>query len=389
MSEGNNIAIQNLSYEREVDNKNLLSGELEKTFNLPPHFLLVSSACKQSLTRFGHRVCNACCASLFASLQANKCVTCGKIAFSKQFYPRPLLARRGKEKEVIIRDCHVALLLSMTAILFPFSAYSTCTPTPDCASIGYTETSCETKSVKCPFDTSKLFCIPCDSSFQYDCLGDNIASGVGDSCGRKYVSCTCSSTDYIFSNGSCLCDTACKVGAIYYSDGSCSACLHNDKNPVGVVVKDNELVVSIASVVMTWSSNQVDMSALSNIYDASTAQSDYSGKSNTNYIVSNYGANASSNASVYCYNYAPTGMASSKGQWYLPAFGEIYTYIAQQYNQIEPTFANKLNSTIGHYFWSSTEVSYGYAWAVQGSTGSNYHGDKTIGHSVNCYLNIK
>ena len=44
MSEGNNIAIQNLSYVREVDNKNLLSGELEKTFNLPYLFLLVSSA---------------------------------------------------------------------------------------------------------------------------------------------------------------------------------------------------------------------------------------------------------------------------------------------------------------------------------------------------------
>ena len=103
-----------LSYVREADNKNLLAGELEKLSNLPHLFLLVSSACKQSLTRFGHRVCNACCASLFASLQANKCVTCGKIAFSKQFYPRPLLARRGKEKEVIIRDCHVASLLTMT-----------------------------------------------------------------------------------------------------------------------------------------------------------------------------------------------------------------------------------------------------------------------------------
>ena len=252
MSEVNNISILNLSYVREVDNNNLLSGELDNLSNLPHLFLLVSSACKQSLTRFGHRVCNACCASLFASLQANKCVTCGKIAFSKQFYPRPLLARRGKEKDVIMRDCHVALLLSMTAILFPFSAYATCTPTPDCASIGYTQTSCETKSVKCPFDTSKLFCIPCDSSFQYDCVGANIASGVGDSCGGKYMSCNCSSTDYIFSNGSCLCDTACKVGAIYYSDNTCSACLHNDKTPVGVVVKDNELIMSKIIEAISW-----------------------------------------------------------------------------------------------------------------------------------------
>ena len=274
-------------------------------------------------------------------------------------------------------------LISSTSI-----TQAECTPTPDCASIGYTDTSCDGKFVRCPFDTSKLFCVPCDSKYKHSCSGDNITGGAGDSCGRKYVECTCSSSDYIFSNGSCICDTTCKVGAIYYSDGSCSACLHNDKTPIGVVVKDNELVVSITSKVIPWSSNPVDMSALSNIYNATTAQSDYLGKSNTNHIVSYYGENANSNASVYCYNFTPSDMEESKGQWYLPSFGEIYTYISQQYPQIEATFSNKLNSTIGHYFWSSTEVSHGYAWAIQGSTGSNYHGDKTIGHSVNCYLKI-
>ena len=273
-------------------------------------------------------------------------------------------------------------------LLAPINANAECTPTPDCATIGYTQTSCETKSVKCPFDTSKLFCVPCDSSFQYTCSGDNIISGVGESCNNKYVSCACASSDYIFSNGECICDTSCKVGAIYYSDGTCSACVDNTKTIVGVVVKDNELIVSLASVVMPWSPDQVDLSALPNIYDASTAQGDYSGMTHTTDIVAHYGANAdtSANATLYCYNFSPSGMTGSKGQWYLPSFGEIYAYIYQNYNQIEATFANKLSSTIGHYFWSSTEVSWGYAWAVQGSTGANYHGDKTIGHSVNCFL---
>ena len=36
-----------------------------------------------------------------------------------------------------------------------------CTPTPDCASIGYTETSCETDYLACPFDSTKLKCMPC------------------------------------------------------------------------------------------------------------------------------------------------------------------------------------------------------------------------------------
>ena len=85
--------------------------------------------------------------------------------------------------------------------LVPFNVYGECTPTPDCASIGYTETSCETDYLACPFDSTKLKCIPCDSSYRYDCSGDNITGGTGSACGGKYASCECSSTDYVFNNG--------------------------------------------------------------------------------------------------------------------------------------------------------------------------------------------
>ena len=53
--------------------------------------------------------------------------------------------------------------------LIPISAYAECVPVPDCASIGYTETSCDGDSLKCPFDNTKLKCFPCDSSFRYAC----------------------------------------------------------------------------------------------------------------------------------------------------------------------------------------------------------------------------
>ncbi len=140
--------------------------------------------------------------------------------------------------------------------LVPFNVYGECTPTPDCASIGYTETSCEGDYLACPFDSTKLKCIPCDSSFRYNCSGNNITGGTGSTCGGKYTQCECSSSDYIFSNGQCVCDPSCKVGAIYYSDGTCSACRLENKNPVGVVVKDNELVMSAYnSGGMHWSKN--------------------------------------------------------------------------------------------------------------------------------------
>ena len=136
------------------------------------------------------------------------------------------------------------IFLAVQMFLFSSNAMAECTPTPDCASIGYTETSCEGDSLKCPFDITKMMCMPCDSSFRYDCSGDNIVGGTGSACAGKYVSCTCSSTDYIFYNGSCICDTSCKVGAIYYSDKTCSACVDSNKTVIGIVVKDNELVMS-------------------------------------------------------------------------------------------------------------------------------------------------
>ena len=372
MSEGNNISILNLSYVREVDNKNLLSGELEKTFNLTPLFLLVSSACKQSLTRFGHHVCNACCASLFASLQANKCVTCGKIAFSKQFYPRPLLARRGKEKEVIIRDCHVALLLSMTAILFPFSAYATCTPTPDCASIGYTETSCETISLKCPFDQTKLYCFPCDSSFQYSCSNHN-EYGDGTSCKGKYKSC---------------CNTDCVVGNIYYSDGTCNSCLDTNKKPIGIVVKDNELIMSKITQIV-WGISEYDIDTLPNITTHEEAKTDFNGIENTSLLVTTQiseGLTSTTSATLYCNEYAPTGLESSIGQWYLPAIGELYAYVYSNYNTIKPTLKTMNWLFDNEYcFWSSSEFNHSGAWCVYPHNGILGGDLKSDSDNVTCF----
>ena len=75
--------------------------------------------------------------------------------------------------------------LSMTA-----PVRSECVPLPDCVAIGYSETSCETQAVKCPFDGTKLYCLPCDSKYQYTCnrVGE---TGLGNGCKGKYESCTC------------------------------------------------------------------------------------------------------------------------------------------------------------------------------------------------------
>ena len=112
-----------------------------------------------------------------------------------------------------MRGLAMIKFLAVLMFLFSSNANAACTPVPDCVSIGYTETSCEGGSLKCPFDTSKLKCIPCDSSFRYDCRGDNISGGIGATCSGKYVTCECS-PGAIFNNGECICDNSCKKETI-------------------------------------------------------------------------------------------------------------------------------------------------------------------------------
>ncbi len=276
--------------------------------------------------------------------------------------------------------------------LVPFNVYGECTPTPDCADMGYTETSCSGKFVRCPFDTSKLFCAPCDSKFQYTCSGDNITGGTGSACGGKYVSCECA-TNYIFDNGSCICpeiaEADCLVGAIYYPDGKCSndyvACL----KPVGVVVKDNALVMSWIAGNVQWGGYGTDIADLTSYSNEADAKADFNGRDNTAKIITHFGENVDTtlHAGVFCYKYAPTGMESTKGQWYLPAAGELYDYVYGNFDTLLNIYTAYLGySFYGGYFWSSSEFSNNLAWGV--SSGEDYMGSnyKSNTYSVSCFL---
>ncbi len=273
--------------------------------------------------------------------------------------------------------------------LVPFNVYGECTPTPDCASIGYTETNCEGDYLACPFDSTKLKCMPCDSSFRYDCSGDNITGGTGSACGGKYVSCECA-TNYIFANGSCVCDTSCKVGAIYYSDGSCSSCVDTTKTAIGVVVKDNELVMSqIRNVGIHWGLWYVDVMDLTNIEIADEAINDYNGKENTLKIVTTYksaGLSSDNCAAINCYEYSTEG--TNVTEWYLPAEGELYTYVYSNYAKVNNTM-NRLGWILGSRdFWSSSKSSIYLVWYVNLANGAIGSMDKNVALAASCFLKI-
>ena len=102
------------------------------------------------------------------------------------------------------------VLLSILTLLPTLAHAETCTATPDCKSLGYTETSCPSDNgVKCPWNTSLWHCdqgcaADCENlGYKYDCKSENATGGSGQSCGGKYSSCTCSS-GYKWSGGKCI-----------------------------------------------------------------------------------------------------------------------------------------------------------------------------------------
>ncbi len=272
--------------------------------------------------------------------------------------------------------------------LVPFNVYGKCTPTPDCALIGYTETSCEGDYLACPFDSTKLKCMPCDSSFRYDCSGDNITGGTGSACGGKYVACECEG-GLPFNNG--ICPQSCMVGMIYYSDRTCSTELDNSKTPIGVVVKDNELVISqIRSTGMKWSSSYTNVSGITETTDSAVAKQDFNGKANTLAIVETFTSDTvDNNAAINCNSYSTDG--TNAGDWYLPAAGELYSYVyggGTNYSKIYTTMG-KLGWTFGsRAFWSSSEKSDTSAWRVNSSNDTVGGGNKGNNYSVSCFLEI-
>ena len=278
--------------------------------------------------------------------------------------------------------------------LFPASVLGECVPVPDCAAIGYTETGCDGNSVKCPFDTSKLKCIPCDSSFRYSCSGDKIQNPIGAACNNKYVSCECiPNAGYYFKNGECVCDTSCDtIGNIYYTDGTCSSCIDSNKTILGLIVKPQKLLVSPSIERKIWTETHVDIEGITNYGttanydDYASAITDYSGKSNTLAIVDYYGEDADNIAGVYCYNYG-----NETGKRYLPALGELNEYIYKNYAVLSSMWT-RLGAPVtmeASSTWSSTEGAIIYhSWQFKFTAGRPFVAQKQYGLATICFREI-
>ena len=276
--------------------------------------------------------------------------------------------------------------------LLPVSVSAQCITPPDCASIGYTETSCDGNSLKCPFDTSKLYCPPCDSSFKYSCSGENIKKPIGNACNNKYAACECIKGATYF-NGECSCDIACEtIGNIYYSDGSCSSCIDENKTAVGVVAQEDSIVLALNIPNLTFSPDFVDIPDLDNFSTAALAINDIDGQANTTKIANYYGSTIDSltYGATFCYFYAPEGFETSQNRWYLPAAGEYMNNIYPNISTIIKTWA-RLGVSFSLYngnIWTSTEWGGIRMAAISNYSGTIYHGDKTNPIYTICALKL-
>ena len=204
----------------------------------------------------------------------------------------------------------------------------------------------------------------CGKDYIYSCSIDednHITGGVGDSCANMYKSCKC--TSGYFWNGN-RCSQPCTVGSILNSDMTCSTSKVSGKTPIGVVSYVNgstRLAINLGKRSIAWSSKQVDISGITNYTLESQAKNDFSGKSNTAAWVSYYGSSVTYYAPGYCYNYTTAG--TSKGDWYLPAAGELYASIVTNFSAVKGGL-NAAGYLLSYAYWSSSEPEETSAWIV-------------------------
>lgn len=218
------------------------------------------------------------------------------------------------------------------------AAAESCAVPPTCDSLGYTKTAsdCQDMStLKCPFDTSKVFCVSADE----------------------------------------LPSSNCAIGDILYSDKTCNANVVASKTAIGVVFDaTNRLAIAKDTVTKAWmSSPYEDVTTLTNITSSSAVTANWQGKSNTATIVAYCNANSKTcPAFDYVISYSTAG--THTGDWYLPAGGELNAIYGNK--DVLNTALNKIGGTAlpDSWHWSSSEYSYcDGAWYQYFSNGNvNY-----------------
>ena len=289
------------------------------------------------------------------------------------------------------------LLIGTSLSLIPNLTFAQCVATQDCATLGYTETSCSGGSgVKCPFG-NKWACFKSESEicndlgFTLTCTGSNQTGGTGKTCNGKYASCTCAS-GYAWNDSSQQCEDAtanCTIGALYYADGTCSNDYISNKTLLGIVIyekstSENGWVMTHNQVAtnIKWGTT-TDIPELANY--TSTPTDIQASCTNTDIIT------AYSDDSKYSAAWAAKNYQEGNKTWCLPSAGLLNTALRNSTNitkfnaavyKIQDSAGVSAATILGNIssgyelVWSSSERSSGLAWYfyanTKGTFGLNY-----------------
>ena len=292
------------------------------------------------------------------------------------------------------------LLIGTSLSFLPQFTFAQCVATQDCATLGYTETSCSGGSgIKCPFG-NKWACFKTDTEFcnEYGftqtCTGENQSGGGSKACNGKYTFCNCSN-DYAWKDGKCVTavsgPTACNVGDLYYSDGTCSAKKEEGKNVLGVVIYSNGSAGGgwimttkpiITGIEWGYESNIKGLESESEYYGEDDL---YQGLQNS--CVNTDIITAAGNSSQYpaawaAKNYRPEGTPDGK-QWCLPSGGLLQELSSKStLDKVNQGISKAGGFVLGRPFGGTSD--YEFIWSSTQSF-SSYCGDFTYENGCGVY----
>ena len=271
-----------------------------------------------------------------------------------------------------------------------------CVATQDCATLGYTETSCSGGTgVKCPFG-NKWACFKSESEYEQEfctkygftqtCTGTNQTGGVGKACNGKYAECTCAS-GYVWNDSSQKCEDAtanCVIGTLYYSDGTCSQDKLSSKTLLGVVIYEKSatesgwiMTVKPIQTGIEWGGHGTDIPGLTNIKSSSNLTDIQASCTNTD-VITAYGSSSKYPAAWAAKNYKPTGTPSGKS-WCLPSGGLLNNINnSTNFAKVNAGITIAGGTILGNIYsgdedvWSSSEYSNFYAWFFGPNTSGSY-----------------
>ncbi len=302
------------------------------------------------------------------------------------------------------------LFIGTALSVMPDLTLAQCVATQDCATLGYTESSCAGGSgVKCPFgnkwacfksedeikeEIKKEFCS--EYGFTLSCSGTGYSGGASQPCGEKYNYCTCADGfTWNVSLQKCEYDykTNCIIGALYYSDGTCSQEKFSSKTLLGIVIyeksnSENGWVIALqpAATAIAWDSGSYYFTQVTNKAVSASCI-------NTQNLValgSRFAAATAAN------NYKPTGTPSGKS-WCLPSYDLINNInnsvnFAKINSGISTGGGVALGNISGGYerMWSSSEFGYNGAWTFDAySNGLFGIGSNHLKSYNNSYFSVR